>query len=228
MTRLIRAEALHLRSRRSTYGTAFAVVALAVVIIAAEISEGFDSAAKAREAFMASTMLIPAFAFGLFAAARTASEFRYGTIAHRALAAPRRAQLVAAKLIVLAAFAVLVTAVTVTAGVITAAVMNGAGDPALHLSVANVAELLAGTTLFAGLGVAVGFLSRNQTTAVLIVFGVWLAEQLIQGFMPATALPYGLLGAFAQDEALAGLGLLAITGAALAAASAQLNRKDLI
>src|SRR4051812_2661429 len=101
MTRLIRAELLHLRALRGTYLTALAVVALTTLVVTADASEQ-HTAHGLHEAFMTSLTLIPAIGIALFAAARTAAEFRYGTIAQRALAAPARARLVVVKLVALA------------------------------------------------------------------------------------------------------------------------------
>lgn len=233
MTRLVRAELLHLRSLKSTYFTAATIVLLAALVAYADFSdagaEGMDTARELRDAFMSTVTLIPAIGLGLFAASRTAAEFRYDTVAHRALAAPRRRDLVIAKLLALAPFAAVVTGIAAISAYLAAALATSAGDPQLQLSAGAVAAMIAGPTLFACLGVAAGFLSRNQTTAVLIVFGGWVAEQLLAALTEsAVFLPYALLGGLAEESVAAGLGLAALTAAALASASLLLNRKDVI
>jgi hypothetical protein len=233
MTSLIRAETLHLRSLKSTYITALSVVLLTTMITVADFSEtgskAMDSSRELLESFMTTMTLVPAIGLGLFAATRAAGEFRYDTIAHRALAAPRRSHLVAAKVCAIAPFAALVVAVSVTAGAVAGSLAAGASGPALHVSAGAVAELIVGSTLFASLGVAVGFLSRNQTAAVLIVFGGWVFEKLLEAITQSGGfLPYALLSALAEDEVLAGLGLAAITAGALAASTHLLARKDVI
>jgi hypothetical protein len=214
MKRLIHAEVLHLRSLKSTYFTILAIFGLTIAVAAADASEDGDA-----ETFLATLMLMPAFGFALFAASRTAAEFRYETIAHRALASPRRSHLIAAKLAVLTALTLLVTSVTLGVGIVVA-------TP--DISVTSAIEVLVGTSLFAALGVAVGFLSRNQTTAVLVVFGGWVFEKLITALLKAEVLPYSLLDALASGEAAAGAGLALITGAAIAASYSLFTRKDVI
>jgi ABC-type transport system involved in multi-copper enzyme maturation permease subunit len=233
MTGLIRAELLHLRSLRSTSITAVAIVALGTLIVYADFSDagtgGMKTSKDLLDAFVSTMSLTSAIGLALFAAARSAAEFRYGTIAHRALAAPRRRDLVAAKLAGIVVFSAVVSGVTVAAGALAALAATSAGDPQLHLSVSSIAELVTGSTLFACLGLAVGFLARNQTAAVLVVFGGWVFEKLLMALTESAAfMPYALLGALAQDEVLAGLGLAALTAAALAAAATLLTRKDVI
>jgi hypothetical protein len=233
MKRLIRAEALHLRSLRSTSFTAFTVMALTTLVVGADFSEagskGLASSAELLESFMTTLTLIPALGLALFAASRTAAEFRYATIAHRALAAPDRRLMVAAKLLVLVGFTLVVSAACTAIGMVAAGVTTSGTDPVLHLRVASVAEILGGTALFAALGVAAGFLTRNQTTAVLVVFGGWVFEKLLEAVLKTgVPLPYSLLGEFAQDEVSAGAALLAITAAAVATATTSLSRKDVI
>ena len=91
-----------------------------------------------------------------------------------------------------------------------------------------MAGVLAGTGLLASLGVAVGFITRNQTTAVLVVVGVWLFEEILGGLVPVAFGPYGLLDQFTAGQILAGVALVVLDGAALAAAVKLLERGDIV
>lgn len=74
--------------------------------------------------------------------------------------------------------------------------------------------------MFARLGSAVSFVSRNQTAAFLIVFGAWVFERPLEALLGTAAyLPYSLIGAFVQDELLAGAALTVIAAAAVPAAA---------
>ena len=57
--------------------------------------------------------------------------------------------------------------------------------------------VLIGTTAFAVLGVVVGMVSRNPTTAMVAIFGLLLAELLIGGLIggPTNYFPFALLQA---------------------------------
>jgi hypothetical protein len=233
MSRLIRAELLHLLGLKSTYVTTLAVIVLSTLIVGADFSEvgaeGMTSDDDLRGAFASAVTLIPAIGLALFAAVRAAAEFRYGTVAHRALAAPRRGRLVAAKLAAIVPLAMLASGVSIAAGILVASLVSSQTDPALHLSAAFVLEMVAGTTAFACLGTAVGFLSRSQTAAVLVVFGGWVLEKLLEAIVGSAAfLPYSMLGALADDEVLAGCGLGVLTAAALVSATSLLTRKDVV
>ena len=233
MTRLIRAEALHLRSLRSTSITALAIIALTTLITVGDFGDAgkaaMDTSKELLGSFMTTMVLVPAMGVALFAAARAAGEFRYDTIAHRALAAPQRSHVVMAKLAVLVPFAALVTTASIVCGLVAAGVVLTGSDPALHLPASAVAEMLAGSALFAGLGVAIGFLSRNQTAAVLVVFGGWVFEKVLEAVVgSAVFLPYGLLSALADQEALAGVALAVLTAGAVPASSSLLTRKDVV
>jgi ABC-type transport system involved in multi-copper enzyme maturation permease subunit len=231
MKRLIHAEMLHLRSLKSTYLTALAIVVFVGVVISADASEaGASTSSKdLLDSFMSAVTLIPAMGLALFAATRTAGEFRYQTIAHRALAGPRRSQLVAAKLLAIIPYTLLIVAASITTALVASSVATDSAAQ-LHVSAVNVTEVLAGTTLFASLGVAVGFLARSQSAAILVVFGGWVFEKVLTGVVSdaGTLLPYGLLDALAGREAGAGAGLAVITAVALAASYSTLTKKDVI
>ena len=100
----------------------------------------------------------------VFAATRVAGEYRHDTIAQRVLAAPRRARLVVASLVVHGTFAAVVTGAAFLVGAALAGPMLAgknlttglSGGELLHVGAAVV---LAGSS-FGLLGVSVGFLTE--------------------------------------------------------------------
>ena len=96
-------------------------------------------------------------------------------------------------------------------------------------------EVVAGSTLFGMLGVAVGFISRSQAAAIIVVFGTFLAEKLLSGLIGPVHdyLPYALLNSVLDLEgalpaAAATVALAGVAAAITAAAGLLLNHRDVI
>ena len=161
-------------------------------------------------------------AFALFAAARTGGEYRHGTIGQRVLAAPRRARLVVAKCVTYGGLAA-ITARTVAAMVPVADAVASNKGVTLGFSLSDIASVtgqaVAGSMLFAILGVAVGFITRNPTSAILVVLGTFLGEQIFVDLLGPVGryMPYELLDSLLDVGSMSpltgGLALTALTAA---------------
>jgi len=243
MIALIHAQIVQLRTLRSTYLVAGALVALVALITGVTMSEagGADlhTENQLREPLVASAGIMVAVVMAIFAATRVAGEYRHATIAQRVLAAPQRPRFVGATLLTHATLAALVTAAAFTAGVLIAAPMLASKDLSTGLAGAELAQVgaavvLAGTT-FALLGASVGFLTRSQAPAVVIVFAVFFAEKLFGPVLgPASDyLPYALLNSLLELDGPLSVGVAAIvlttTAAVLSCLAALLAaRRDVI
>src|SRR3954452_22577720 len=119
MRNLIRAELVALRTVRTTWAFLALAVVMGVGIIIGDFSEAgsanLDTFDEMRDALVRDAGLVTALMFAVFGAIRTGAEYRYGTIAQRAAAAPRRWPMLAAKVgtygVLAAATGVLVTAI---------------------------------------------------------------------------------------------------------------------
>jgi ABC-2 type transport system permease protein len=239
MTALIRAELLQLRTLRSTYAAVLGLIALIALVTVASLADAKDLVTpdEVRAPVVAGAGILSAFFLALLGAMRVAGEYRHATIAQRALAEPRRARLIAAKLITYGSVGSVVATVVFAISVAIALPMVASKDLSMALTAADVLELgshvaLAGT-LFALLGVAVGFLSRSQPAAVVAVFGTFIAEKIVGGFIGDAAgyLPFGLLDGMLDKAApispgVAALVLTAIAAALSALAATRLTRRD--
>lgn len=137
------------------------------------------------------------------------SEYRHGGIVLAALAEPGRTRFLAAKAgaltVVLTGLALLLCLLT-TAVLLVAVLGQGARvEVAASDVLAMMLRSLVAAVGFGLAGIGLGFLVRAQTPALLLAFGVMLAESVLRplarlvtdGFTPADLLPYGL----AQDAA---------------------------
>ena len=242
MTALLKSQYVQLRTLRSTYGVAGALVVLVALIAGFVMGEAgtdeLDTAKQLREPLVASAGIMVAVVLSVFAAGRTAGEYRHGTIVQRGLAARSRGRLVAAALSAYGAFAAVVGAVTFAIGAaIAASVLAGTGytngltDTTLLTTGANVTLAV---TAFAVMGGALGFIARSQLAAVSTVFGVFFAEKLFASALGDAAgyLPYSLLNSLLElDGSLSvGLSAVALTVWAIGAgavAMALARRRDL-
>jgi ABC-2 type transport system permease protein len=128
----------------------------------------------------------------LLGAMSITGEFRTGTIRPTFLANPRRAHVIAGKVIAsaFAGLAVGLVAEALTAGVEATGLAARGID--IELGAGDYAQLLAGgalaAALFAAVGVGVGAIARNQVVAV-VGLCVWLlfVEPLLLGDVPAAA-----------------------------------------
>jgi ABC-type transport system involved in multi-copper enzyme maturation permease subunit len=243
MTALIHAQVVQLRTMRSTYVVAGALVALVALITGITMSEAgspdLRTTSQLREPLVASAGIMIAVVMAIFAATRIAGEYRHATIAHRMLAAPHRPRLVAAAMLVHVAFAALVSAAAFAAGVaITEPTLGSTGlSTGLtggELVQVGAAVVLAGTT-FALLGAAVGFLTRSQAPAVVTVFAVFFAERLVGPMLGDASgyLPYSLLNSLLELDGPLSVGRAALVLTVIAAgvsglAAITVGRRDVV
>ena len=119
MIRLIRTELMQLHTLRSTYLVALATVVISAVVAWADLSDagtkGLSSPGELRDALVMAPGLVTAMFAALFAASRTAGEYRHHTIAQRALASPRRWRMLAARLTTYGVLSALLGAVALAA-----------------------------------------------------------------------------------------------------------------
>ena len=201
MTRLLRAEALRLRTARSYWllaAGAFALIAgwVAPTAAATSFTSG-DSPARATLAIAGLAQTVALLA-GVLA---VTGEFRHKTITPAVLITPGRTPLLAAKLITLtAAGLVFGLATTGTAAAIALPVLAARHIPA-SISGTQAAAIIAGggiaTALFAAIGVGVGAIIRNQTGAIIAALALLYVAEPLLGFIPhlGTAIQqYGLGG----------------------------------
>jgi ABC-2 type transport system permease protein len=223
MKALVRSELLKMRTLRSFWWTAVAVLgAIPLLIVSAITHDGdihgrLQTGEGIRNVFSASSsglMLI----VGIMV---MAGEFRHGTAASTFLTTPDRARVIRAKLI---AGSVVGLAFAVLAGLVTLAV-SVPWLEAKHVDVAahtgDVAIALLGsfiaTALYASVGVGLGVLVRNQTIAITGALGwLFVAEGLLLGFAPELGrwLPGGAAAAMSGTTGLNG-GLLPMWAGAL-------------
>ena len=243
MTALIRAELTALRTLRTTYAVAVAAVLLSAGITWADMADAgtksLDSTTELRDSLVMASGLVSALFVALFAAFRTAGEYRHGTIVQRALASPHRGRMVAARLVTYGGLSALVTAAALGASYLIAGPVLDSKDMALTLGSSEelqiAGEVVAGGTLFGMLGVAVGIICRSQAIAVIVVFGTFLAEKLVSGLIGPVHdyLPYALLNSVLDLDgslapAMAGFALAGVTAVTAISATILLRRRDVI
>jgi ABC-2 type transport system permease protein len=199
MTALVRSELLKLRTLRSTYWAAAALFAtmLAVAIPAlGSAGKDFHTPTALRETVIA-IGYVAVFFLAVMGAMASAGEYRHGTISQRFLAVPARQRVLIAKLAAYALVGAVATFVVTGLGAgIGQAVVSSKGYT-LGLADHGV-SMLAGAALAGAaagmLGVIVGFLTRNPTNAIVVIFATWMAEKIA-----------GLPGPFTLAEAVLGL-----------------------
>ena len=174
-----------------------------------------------------------------------AGEWRHSTITSSVLAAPRRTQLLAAKVIAYAiAGATLSLVVSVTIMVVGSITLSANGYSAP--GVADLADILWRNLLVAAflgaLGVVIGGIVRSQVAAIIgVLVLTFMIEPTVLGlaphvgrFGPTSGAPNGILGMSLDDAddllapALAVAVMLAWVGGLFAAAAALLQRRDLV
>ena len=241
MTALIRAELIALRTLRSTYAVAAAAVLLAAAITWADMADAgsasLDSARELRDSLVMASGLVSALFVALFAAFRTAGEYRHGTIAQRTLGSPHRGRMLAARIVTYGGLSALIGATALAASYLIAGPVLDSKHLALGLGSSDLlqiaGEVVAGTTLFGLLGVAIGFICRNQAIAIIVVFGTFLAEKLLSGLIGPVHdyLPYALLNSVlnldgALAPATAAVALAGVAAAIATAAGLLLKQRD--
>jgi ABC-2 type transport system permease protein len=238
MTAIIRSELVALRTLRSTWAVAAALLVLVVAIVTASFTEagspGLTTPAQLREVLVASSGILCSVAMALFAATRAAGEYRHSTITQRLLASPRRRRRLAATLLVYGVLGLVTAAVAAALAIAIAQPMIAAKGLDLGLRTEHVAGILVSVVLFTLLGVAASVITRSQPVAVGAVFGLFIAEKLLSLVIgDATAyLPYGLLyalhgiGGTTMSWTAAALLLTATTAAVIGVAATLLAHRD--
>jgi ABC-2 type transport system permease protein len=219
MTALVRAELLKLRTLRSTYWAAGALFAtmLAVAIPAlGSAGKEFHTPSELRDTVIA-IGYVAVFFLAVLGAMASAGEYRHGTISQRFLAAPARQRVLFAKLIAFAVVGAVTTFVLTGLGAAIGQVVVSSQGYTLGLADAGV-SMMAGAALAGAaagmLGVIVGFLTRNPTNAIVVIFATWMVEKIA-----------GLPGPFTLAEGVLGLEgplSLGVAAGALAAVTAVL------
>jgi ABC-2 type transport system permease protein len=201
MIALVRSELLKLRTLRSTAWAAAGL--LAITLLTAGLAtgdagqKGYRTAAQLRETILA-VGYAAVFFLAVLGAIAAAGEYRHGTISQRFLANPARGRVLAGKLaayfIVGTGTALVVTAVASALGqavVSSKGYTLDLGDAGLRLA----AGIVVATAFAAALGVLVGSLTRNPTTAMVAIFGTWIAEKIAGDWLGSAAqyLPFHLI-----------------------------------
>jgi ABC-2 type transport system permease protein len=177
VTRLVGSELFKLRTTRTFYGLTLIPLALMLVIVVLVLSlEDWRPGDEVLRDISGAAFFMHAISL-LFGILIVTSEFRHGTITPSLLVVPNRITLTIVKLLAALAMGALIGLLTVLliSGV-TVLVLSIRGlDTGTDFS--TFLELLAGGTaaaaLWAGLGVGIGALVRNQVGAIIGVL-VWL------------------------------------------------------
>jgi ABC-2 type transport system permease protein len=201
MIALVRAELLKLRTLRSTAWAAAGLLLITLLTAGLAMgdagSKGFSTPPELRETIIA-IGYAAVFFLAVLGANAAAGEYRHRTISQRFLASPGRRRVLLAKLVtyglVGAVVGLVVTAIGAPIGeaVVSSKGLTlelGSAWPRLFGSVA-VATALAGM-----LGVVIGAMTRNPTTAMVVIFGTWIAEKIAGGWLGDIGhyLPFTLL-----------------------------------
>jgi ABC-2 type transport system permease protein len=201
MTRLVGSELFKLRTTRTFYGlTLISLGLMLLIVVLVSALEDFQPGEDVLTDILGAGFFMHAISL-LLGILIVTSEFRHGTITPSLLVVPNRVTLTMAKLLAALAMGVII-------GLLTALLISGVTT--LILSIRGIdtstdfstfLELVAGGTLaaalYAGLGVGIGALVRNQVGAIIGVL-VWLfvLEGLV-GLIPGVddeVQKYGLNG----------------------------------
>jgi len=202
MTRLIRAEALRLTTIRAYWLLAIGAAALiASGVAATAAATSFTPGPSPARSVLSIAGLAQTVAL-IASVLSVTGEFRHKTITPAALITPRRAPLLAAKLITLAAAGLAFgLAATATASAITLPLLAARHVPA-DLTGSGVAAVIVGggiaTALSAAIGIGVGAIIRNQAGAIIAVLALLYVAEPLLGFIPH-------LGTAVQQYGLGGL-----------------------
>lgn len=227
MRNLIHAELLKLRTTRMFYGNALAALAFVPVSVAIAIqtagqpggSPALDTSEGVRHVMSAaSSGSIIILILGILV---MGGEFRHNTATSTFLVTPDRNRVVGAKLL---ASTLVGAGLAVAASVLALAIALpwlAAKDVDVGILSGDVGFVLLGsiaaTALYALVGVGLGSLIRNQTTAVVVALGwVMLVEGLLVSFVPEVGRWFpGGANAALSGVATAEGGLLPMWGGAL-------------
>ena len=246
MTRLFEAELLKLRTIRTTWGYALAVVAFAGLFAAGNIGSPPEGGRRAPgyQFDLVLTAAFPAVMLALLLGILLfTNEFRHGTISRTLLASPRRPVLVAVKLLAGAAAGLgLALLAIATAGVV-AVVWLSIIDVPLEPADASGAvwRALVAVALIGTMGAAVGGFVQSQVGALVgTLLWLFVAEPIVwvllglvdlggvAEYLPAVTV-FGMADTEGENLSYAGtLGMAVVwTGVATALAMLRTRRKDI-
>ena len=239
MSALIRAELLAVRTLRTTYIVPIALLGLIGLIVGASMADagqpGTTTPDELREPLVVTAGIISAIFVAVFAVIRVGGEYRYETISQRFLASSR-ARVLIAKLVTYGALAAVLSLLAIGLGLAIAAPMVASKDLTLDYAGGDVLALfvsvLLGAILFAALGVAIAFICRSQTAALLVVIGLFPAEKVLGILLDENAsyMPYGLLQSLLDQgnapPLVGAVVLTVVTAATCAVAGALVRRRD--
>ena len=201
MIALVHSELIKLRTLRSTAYAAAGLLLITLLTAGLAMgdagSKNFSTPAQLRETIAAIGYAAVLF-LAVLGAIAASGEYRHRTISQRFLASPARGRVLLAKLVAYAVVAV-ATALVVTAigAALGEAVVSSKGY-SLELGEAGLrltAGIVVATTLAAMLGVVVGSITRNPTTAMVAIFGSWMIEKIAGGWFGDVAqyFPFALI-----------------------------------
>ena len=226
MIALVYSELLKLRTLRSTVWAALALLAIALLTSGLALGDAGEKNLRTPQELRETILAVgyaAVFFLAVMGAIAAAGEYRHRTISQRFLVNPGRHRVLIAKLAAYALVgigtAVVVTAISAALG---QAVVSSKGytldlaDGGLRMTAGIVLA-----TAFAGmLGVVVGAMTRNPTTAMVTIFGVWIAGKIVGDWIGAAAqyLPFSLLeNVLGLGEGIAwGYAALALAGLTVA------------
>ncbi len=201
MTALIRAELLKLRTLRSTAYAAAGLLLITLLTAGLAMgdagSKGFSTPEQLRETILA-IGYSAVFFLAVLGANAAAGEYRHRTISQRFLASPARRRVLVAKLVTYALVGLVVGVVVTAIGAPLGEAVVSSKGLTLDLGSAwpRMAASIAIATALAGmLGVVAGTLTRNPTTAMVVIFGLWIAEKIAGGWLGGAGhfLPFTLI-----------------------------------
>jgi len=245
VSRALAAELFKLRTTRTSWGVTLGSLAIVVIIstIAALAGDFSPTDEEADLLEIAGLVQIFALVLGILI---VATEFRHGTITPSLLAVPDRVRLLLAKLLAaLGAGALLGLVAATVCALIVLGLLSARDVDIAESTTGETLKLIAGnvaaSALFAGIGVGLGALLRNQVGAIIGALGwLFLVEPLltiIPGFDDVISkwFPSGAANATAgtasSEDALgqvpAGLLLAAYAAAFLAAGIVIMRRRDI-
>jgi ABC-2 type transport system permease protein len=189
MINLIRSELLKLRTLRSTAYAAAGLLLITLLTAGLAMGDagqkGMRTPHELRETIIA-IGYAAVFFLAVLGANAAAGEYRHRTISQRFLAHPARRRVLLAKLVTYGLVGAVVGIVVTAIG----APLGEAVVSSKHLTLDlghSWLRLGGGIAVAAGLagmlGVVVGAMTRNPTTAMVAIFGVWIAEKIAGGWL---------------------------------------------
>ncbi len=192
MIGLMRAESLKIRSTRTTLGLLAGMTALVVlvVVLTGVFAKSSDLIGTSNQLSLLSYGSFAIVFAGLAGVLLVTSEYRYGTIRPTLLFNPSRARVLIAKLVASFLAGIIFSVVAEGAGLIAGLLILTARGLPLTLSGGDIGLLIggtiAGTALWAALGVGLGSLIRNQVGALIVLLSwIFVVEPLVFAFVPS-------------------------------------------